>query len=191
MATFLKGNTTSFIFEKNDNEKLIKLIFEKDFVLYKHTVDAISQQIPINNLESFDENDLHYFIVPKSETHIVKWRTINLRDGQENFPFDNLNSRAIQLSLSQQSPNMIGTGRIAITTEWQDDRGDIHTATYEKDVYRILQGFIRKFSVGKVGGIFIGEDAFNLWEKNQVELCQLLQGNLTYKKDEFKKIGKK
>jgi hypothetical protein len=141
MASFLKGNTTSFIFEKNDNEKLFTLIFEKDLVLYKHTVDAISQQISINNLESFNKDDLHYFIVPKSETPFVQWKTIKLRNGQENFPFDNLNSRAIQLSLSQQSHNRIGTGRIAITTEWLDDKGDIHPATFEKmfiEYYKVL-----------------------------------------------------
>ncbi|MCA1321502.1 hypothetical protein LC085_16470 [Bacillus tianshenii] len=187
MASFLKGITTSFIFEINDNEKLVKLLFEKDLVLYKHTVDAISQQIPINNQESIDKNDPHYFIIPKSETHFVRWNTIKLRNGKEKFPFDNLNSRAIQLQLSRQSHNKIDTGRIAITTEWQDDLRNIQQATFEKEVYKQLQSFIRKLSVGKIGGVFVGEEAYRLWETDQVELCQLIQGTSTYKKIDFNK----
>jgi hypothetical protein len=190
MAYFLKGNTTSFIFEKTDIVKLLNFIFEKDLVLYKHTVDEVSQQIPIDNLDGFDKDDRHYFIVPKSETHLVKWRTVKLEKSGENFPFDNLNSRAIQLQLSQQSPNRIDTGRIAITTEWEDDKGIIQQATFEKDVYKVLQGFIRNLSVGKISGLFIGEEAFRLWENNQVELCQIIQGKFTYNKDDFRKKGK-
>jgi len=129
MAYFSKGNSTSFIFEKTDAVKLLKLIFENDLILYKHTVDEVSQQ------------------------------TIN----------------------------RIDTGRIAITTEWEEDEGIIRQANYEKDVYKMLQGFIRKLSAGKISGLFIGEQAYSLWENNQVELCQMLQGRFTYQIDDFKK----
>lgn len=190
MTYFLKGNTTSFIFETTDKDKLLNLIFEGDLVLYKHTVDTIPQQLPISNLNSFDKDYLHYFIVPKTETHLVKWRTVKLAKGGENYPLDNLNSRAIQLQLSRRSHNRIDTGRIAITTEWEDDLGDIQQATFEIDVYKKLQGFLRKLSVGKIGGVFIGEEAYRLWETDQVELCQLIQGTFTYKKDDFKKKAK-
>ncbi|MFC4323258.1 hypothetical protein [Litchfieldia salsa] len=192
MASFLKGNTTSFIFDKYDNEKLVQLLFEGDLVLYKHTVDDIFKQLPIHTLNSsFDIDYLHYFVVPKTETHLVKWRTVKLAKGGENFPLDNLNSRAIQLQLSRQSHNRIDTGRIAITTQWEDDLGNIKQATFEKDVYKMLQGLIRKLSVGKIGGVFVGEEAYRLWEADQVELCQIIQGTFTYKKDDFKKKGKK
>lgn len=58
----------------------------------------------------------------------------------------------------------------------------------------MLQVLIRKLSVGKIGGIYVGEEAYRLWEADQVdqvELCQIIQGIFTYKKDDFKKKGKK
>lgn len=190
MTYFLKGNTTSFIFETTDKQKFLKLIFEEDLVLYKHTVDTITQQLPISNLNSIDKDYLHYFIVPKTETHLVKWRTVKLAKGGENYSLDNLNSRAIQLQLSRRSHNRIDTGRIAITTEWEDELGDIQQATFEKGIYKKLQGFIRKLSVGKIGGVFIGEEAYGLWETDQVELCQLIQGTYTFRKEDFIKKSK-
>lgn len=191
MAYFLKGNSTNFIFNQSDNEKFLKLIFDNNLVLYKHTVDTISQQTPIDNIGFYDKNYFHYYIVPLSQIHLIKWRTVKLENGKENYPFDNLNSRAIQLQLSRQNSNRIDTGRIAITTEWEDDEGNINQATFESGLYKSLQGFIRKLSVGKIGGSFVGEDAYRLWENNQVELCQLIQSFFPYKKDDFKKKGKK
>lgn len=86
MTYFIKGNTTSFIFGTTDKDNLLNLIFEVDLVLYKHNVDTIPQQLLISNLNSFDKDYLHYFIVPKTETHLVKWRTVKLAKGGENYP---------------------------------------------------------------------------------------------------------
>ncbi|MDN3017147.1 hypothetical protein PH210_13185 [Paenibacillus sp. BSR1-1] len=191
MAYFLKGNQILFVFDKIDNEKLLSLIFEKDLVLYKNQVDFVSQQIPIENMDNIDNNYPYYWIVPKAEIPLVKWETVKLVKGGETFPLDNLNSRAVQLILPTQSPNIIGTGRIAITTEWEDDEGNIQQASFEKDVYKILQSILRKLSVGKIGGLFVGKNAYSLWEDNQVELCYDTYGNLCYSKDRFKYIRKK
>jgi hypothetical protein len=190
MAYFLKGNQTQFIFDKLDNEKLLTFIFEEDLVLYKDCVDSVSEQIPTGNVNFIDDNHRHYMLVPKAEIPFVKWRTVKLAKGGEIFFLDNLYSRAIQLLLSEQSLNRIGTGRIAITTEWQDDEGNINQATYEKDVYKILHGLIHKLSEGKISGVFIGKNAYSLWEHRMVELCHDIKSNLCYRKDDFKFLQK-
>lgn len=180
---YLKGNTTSFIFEKNETEKLLKLILENNFVLYRGVVDSLSEQAPISNTNQLEMNDFHFYIVPNDKVEFVKWRTVKLVRGGENYHFDNLNSRAIQLLLSQQSQTRIGTGRIAISTEWEDDEGEICIATYEKEIYKLLKRFIRKLSVGTIGGLFIGNSAYT----ENFELCHdANNGALCFSKDKVK-----
>jgi hypothetical protein len=183
MAYFLKGNETSFIFEKADIKHMLDSIFELDLVLYKLVVHSYEEQAPLDNIDAIDMNYAYYFVVPKSEIQNVSWRTVELVRGGVNYHFDNLNSRAIKFYFSPQSQNKIEIGNISITTQWENDYGEIQEASFEKDVYKSIQSIIRKSSVGKINGIFIGENAYKIWDSNKVELGQ---GNLSYSKEFFK-----
>ncbi len=201
MSCFLKGNQQLFIFAKEDIKSVLNHLFANNFVIYrsyteinKSSNDIRMGKESVDRLEqiSFDDNYEHYYwIVPKDKRNIVSWEEIKLNSGGVRYRFDNLKSRGVELTFSDQSPTRIGIGRVAICTEWEDDNKEISKATYEKEIYSNIKNTLRRQSQGKIGGIFVGKKAFQMWEANEIDLAyNINNGSMVYNKEHFKPIRK-
>lgn len=164
---FLKGRQQQFIFNKEDLEVLFNKIFCSEFILFKSIAatekgkKAINSINELNDLLNNNINITQLFIVPHTNKRNVFWEKINLNTGKIRYDFRSTYSQAIQLLLPKENDKRISVGRISVCTSWKDDETkEVHHATYGIEVYDQIKKIINTLSKGRLGVIYIGENAY-------------------------------
>ena len=202
MSIFLKGSQQQFIFSLTDTLELLKKIFERDFVLFEDYVTSEEEKSAIIDIEKFKQilNKERYvkfnavpnlFILPKQFVNKLIWEVITLKNGGLKYRIEPLKSHATQLLPSPQNDVRIGVGRISVCKEWQDDRGEIRKASFELDVFKEIKKLINDLSIGKIGVILVGKNAYKLWSAGKIQLAYDLNNPEIYEIKDFKYLRDK
>ncbi|MEW5925626.1 MAG: hypothetical protein AB1746_16710, partial [Candidatus Zixiibacteriota bacterium] len=147
MGYFLKGNQQQFIFNKADALHLAQLILSENYVMFEDYVDNRIEMRPIRSIESYIQitkkrKYTRYSkgpilkIVQENLVPLVTWKKINLNRGGVRYWMQSLEAHAVQLLLSDQNRKRIGTGRIALSTEWLSDDGQIIKEEISVEIYK-------------------------------------------------------
>jgi hypothetical protein len=197
MGSFLKGNQHQFVFSRIDSGLLVTSIFEQNNVLFENYVHDQVDKKPIANMETLERvlqkrrytefcDVPELFIVPQDHGAGILWECTQSKTAGSTFLIDPLNSHAVQLLLSRYNSERISVGRISVCKEWQDDGGIVISDTdIENTVYTNIRKAIRAFSVGKIGGIMVGRNAFELCRSGAMELAYDLTNPNSYKLNEI------
>jgi len=189
MSHHLKGKQLQMLFDKADTTALFSSIFNMGFVAYRTVVNSENDKKQLSKIDQIVNESGHFGLVPKDKAEIATWKTVKSKSGGENFHFDYINSKAVQILACEQSVKRIGLGRISLSTEWVDDIGKVHSANYEKEVFKTLQKLIKNYSEGKIGAIYVGKIAYSKWNDNDIELCYTPNENgICFTKEGFKQL---
>lgn len=197
MGSFLRGNQHQFIFSRIDTKMLVSSIFEQNYVFFENYLDKQEERIPIEGEETLERvlqkrkyreycEVPELFILPRDLIAGIVWDCSQSKAGDGIYLIEPLKSHAVQLLLSRFNDERIGVGRISVCKEWQDDSGIVIADTdVENMVYKKVRKIIRTLSVGKIGGIMVGQNAYDLCRSGAVDLAYDLTNPYTYQVNEI------
>jgi hypothetical protein len=164
---FLRGRQQQYIFGREDLFSLLSQVLAHQYVFFKYSVVREEYKIPITEFLAAksaveDKETGQLFIVPFDRINNVHWEKKTLNTGIVTYFFLPDVSQAVQLLYSKENDRRISVGRISVATQYKEDStNEIITSTYGADTYKYMLKAIKKLSIGKLGVIYIGKNAYS------------------------------